>query len=125
MARIPKTKRAPSTNAGSPADPHALPSSSPTPRQAALESLTRQFGVPAVDLAQVSVPPNANRMIPADFGRRHLVLAVNAGDGWTIVAMANPDDQTAQHELSALLGHPYEIVVTFRDDLERWYEANV
>lgn len=82
-----------------------------------LEFLSRQLGLPFVDLKHFKFHPNTVRIIPETFARRYRAIALSeAADGSLLVGMADPTDIFGYDELSRLLKRPIkEAVVRERD----------
>ena len=67
-----------------------------------LTSLSRQIGLPVVDLQRVQVQPEALRLIPEETARRFNVLPLELADQTFTVAMGDPQNLDALEALRAL-----------------------
>src|SRR5215468_1733913 len=50
--------------------------------------LSRQYGVPAVNLAEFDVPPEVTALVPRDVARKHQVIPMSRAGNALIVATA-------------------------------------
>lgn len=82
-----------------------------------LEFLSRQLGLPFVDLKHFKFQPHTVRIIPETFARRYRAVALSEeGDGSLLVGMADPTDIFGYDELCRLLKrHVKQAVVRERD----------
>ncbi len=79
------------------------------------EYLSRQFGIPAIDLAEFVIADEIAALIPADLAKRCSAMPITrTSDGMLIVAMADPDDLAARELLTAASGLEIEVVVASR-----------
>jgi len=73
--------------------------------------LSRQYGVPAINLNEFDVEPGVIALIPKDVVTRHRVIPVNRSGQALIVAMADPANILAIDDLKFLTGYNIEVVV--------------
>ncbi len=89
--------------------------------------LARQYRVPAVDLAKVTVDPRVIKTVPGNIAFRHLVLPLRRVGRTLTVAMANPTDMGAIDDLKFITRYDIEPVIvgeyTLRRHLERYYDT--
>ncbi len=87
--------------------------------------LAKQYRVPAVDLAKVSVDAKILKLIPANVARKHLVLPLRRVGRMLTVAMTNPTDFSAIDDLKFISKLEIEPVIvgeyTLRKHLESYY----
>ncbi|MEW6488095.1 MAG: type II secretion system ATPase GspE [Thermodesulfobacteriota bacterium] len=75
--------------------------------QALLEALGEAFGIPlASEIRPAEIPDAVVRPVPIQFARRHRVLPLGEEGGAVTVALADPEDLGALHDLRVLLGRP-------------------
>ncbi len=90
--------------------------------------LSRQFRVPAVDLASVEVDPKILKLVPADFASKHLVLPLRRIGRTLTVAMASPSDLGVIDDLKFITRFDVEAVVageySLRQAIDRYYEVS-
>ncbi|HEY2597147.1 MAG TPA: GspE/PulE family protein [Candidatus Dormibacteraeota bacterium] len=66
--------------------------------------LSGQLGVPVADLRREPVDPDAARLIPEEFARRHAVLPIRLENGILAVAMTDPHDLPLVNDIRLLTG---------------------
>ena len=94
--------------------------------RARIAALERQLArrVPSIDLARFEVDPAFIDIVPAEMARKHRVLPLCVSRVFT-VAMADPSDQRAVDEISALTGFLVQPVAAsepaLEDALDRYY----
>jgi type IV pilus assembly protein PilB len=87
--------------------------------------LSKQYGVPAINLKDFDIDPEIIKLIPKDVSEKHLVIPVNRAGPSLIVAMCDPSNIYAQDDLKFLTGYNIEPVVasepSIREALEKYY----
>ena len=87
--------------------------------------LAKQYRVPAVDLAKVTVDQKILKLIPAKVANKHLVLPLRRVGQMLTVAMTNPTDFSAIDDLKFISKLEIEPVIvgeyTLRKHLEDYY----
>ena len=91
--------------------------------------LSKQFGVPSVDLASFDIDPEIVNLVPRDVGEKHIVIPVNKVGSNLIVAMSDPSNIFAIDDLKFLTGFNIEVVVASEDSIkeaiEKSYESDI
>ncbi len=82
-------------------------------------TLSRQYRVPAVDMAKVQVDARILKLVPADIAHKHLVLPLRRVGRTLTVAMANPADPGTLDQLRFVTRHDIEPVVAGEFTLKR------
>lgn len=75
------------------------------------EFLSRQYGVPAINLNDFEIDPEVIKMIPKEVAQKHQVVPVNRAGASLIVAMSDPSNIYAIDDLKFLTGYNIEVVV--------------
>ncbi|WP_225410993.1 type IV-A pilus assembly ATPase PilB [Stigmatella hybrida] len=87
--------------------------------------LSKQYGVPAINLKDFDVDPEIIKLVPKEVAEKHLVLPVNRAGPSLIVAMCDPSNIYAVDDLKFLTGYNIESVVaseiSIREAIERYY----
>ncbi|MBL8916881.1 MAG: type IV-A pilus assembly ATPase PilB [Archangium sp.] len=87
--------------------------------------LSKQYGVPAINLKEFDVEPDIIKLVPKDVAEKHLVVPVNRAGSALIVAMCDPSNIYAVDDLKFLTGYNIEAVVAsepaIREAIERFY----
>ncbi|MEK6607627.1 MAG: type IV-A pilus assembly ATPase PilB [Myxococcota bacterium] len=73
--------------------------------------LSKQYGVPSINLAEYEIDPEIIRLIPKDVAKKHMVVPINRAGSALIVAMSDPSNIYAIDDLKFLTGYNMEIVV--------------
>lgn len=75
-----------------------------------LEALSEQYGLPAIDLAQIVLPMSNLQLVPGEIARQHSILPILVKDDRVHLAMAEPGDRRVIDEIEFVTGlevHPY------------------
>src|ERR687892_371316 len=87
--------------------------------------LSKQYGVPAINLRDFDIDPEIIKLVPKDVAEKHLVIPVNRAGPSLIVAMCDPSNIYAVDDLKFLTGYNIETVVasepSVREAIERYY----
>jgi len=87
--------------------------------------LSKQYGVPVVDLREIEVTPEIIKLVPFEIAKKHMLLPIGRSGSSLIVAMSDPSNIYAVDELKFLTGYNIEPVVTsevsIREALEHYY----
>lgn len=92
------------------------------PGKELLKALSEQHGLPGIDLAQVVVPLENLRWIPADVAKRHSILPVLVKDDRIFLAMADPRDKRIVDEIEFVTGRRVFPYVALHDLLQEVIE---
>jgi type IV pilus assembly protein PilB len=87
--------------------------------------LSKQYGVPAINLKDFDIDPEIIKLVPKEVAEKHLVIPVNRAGPSLIVAMCDPSNIYAVDDLKFLTGYNIESVVaseiSIREAIERYY----
>jgi len=87
--------------------------------------LSRQYGVPAINLKDFDIDSEIIKLVPKDVAEKHLVIPVNRAGPSLIVAMCDPSNIYAVDDLKFLTGSNIEPVVaseiSVREAIEKYY----
>ena len=73
--------------------------------------LSRQYGVPAVNLGEFDVDPDVIALVPREMARKHQVIPMSRADNVLIVAMSDPSNIVALDDLKFLTNYNIDVVV--------------
>jgi len=73
--------------------------------------LSRQYGIPNINLADFDLDTAVVRLIPKEVAEKHSLVAVNRAGNSIIVAMADPSNIFAVDDIKFLTGYNVEVVV--------------
>lgn len=87
--------------------------------------LSKQYGVPSIDLNSFEVDAEIIRLIPQDVAEKHGVIPVNKVGSSLIIAMNDPSNIFAIDDIKFLTGYNVEVVVASEDmiraSIEKYY----
>ena len=87
--------------------------------------LSKQYGVPAINLKDFDIDNEIIKLVPKDVAEKHLVIPVNRAGPSLIVAMCDPSNIYAVDDLKFLTGYNIEPVVAsepaIREAIEKYY----
>src|SRR5688500_9953705 len=87
--------------------------------------LSKQYGVPAINLRDFDIDPEIIKLVPKDVAEKHLVIPVNRAGPSLIVAMCDPSNIYAVDDMKFLTGYNIETVVasevSIREAIDRYY----
>jgi len=76
-----------------------------------VEFLSRQYGVPSINLSEYKIDPAVVRLIPADMAMKYLVIPVARVGATLTVAMADPSNLFAIDDIKFMTGYHVEVAV--------------
>ncbi|MSP71787.1 MAG: type IV-A pilus assembly ATPase PilB [Myxococcales bacterium] len=89
--------------------------------------LSKQYGVPSINLAEFEIDEDVIKLIPRDVAQQHQVIPVNRAGNALIVAMSDPSNIYAIDDIKFLTGYNIEVVVASEEAIkaaiQRYYEA--
>jgi len=74
--------------------------------------LSRQYGVPAVNLSEYKVDQAILKLVPRDIARKYLIMPVARVGATLTVAMADPSNVFAIDDVKFMTGYSVEVVVS-------------
>ncbi|MGI5863558.1 MAG: ATPase, T2SS/T4P/T4SS family, partial [Myxococcales bacterium] len=87
--------------------------------------LSKQYGVPAINLKDFDIDPEIIKLVPKEVCEKHLIIPVNRAGASLIIAMSDPSNIFAMDDIKFLTGYNIETVVAsemaIRDAVERYY----
>src|SRR6516225_4873701 len=91
--------------------------------------LSKQYGVPSINLAEFEISPDVIQLIPPELAKRHQLVPVNRAGATLIVAMSDPSNIYAIDDLKFRTGLNIEVVVASEvaidESIQRYYEKQV
>src|SRR5262245_417598 len=89
--------------------------------------LSRQCGVPSINLAQFSIDPGIIRLIPSETAQKYQVIPLSRAGFTLTIAMADPTNVLAMDDLKFMTGYNVEPVVASEaavlDAIEKYYPS--
>ena len=91
--------------------------------------LSKQYGVPSINLADFEVDPEVLKLLPKEVVTRHQVIPINKSGNTLIIAMADPSNIYAIDDIKFITKFNVEVVVAseqaISDAIEKYYTSNV
>ncbi|MHB8418936.1 MAG: type IV-A pilus assembly ATPase PilB [Myxococcales bacterium] len=89
--------------------------------------LSKQYGVPAINLKDFEIDPEVIKLVPKEVAEKHVVIPVNRAGPSLIVAMSDPSNIFAVDDLKFLTSYNIETVVAsevaIKEAIEHYYAA--
>jgi type IV pilus assembly protein PilB len=73
--------------------------------------LSKQYGVPSINLAELEIDASVIKIIPADVAQKYQIIPVNRAGSTLIVAMSDPSNIFAVDDIKFMTGYNVEVVV--------------
>ena len=90
--------------------------------------LSKQYGIPAVDLAATEIDPEIIKQIPQDIANKYQVIPISRTGSTLVIAMADPSNIFAIDDLKFLTGYNIDSVVAsevaIKDAIEKYYSSH-
>ena len=90
--------------------------------------LSKQYGIPAVDLATTEIDPEIIKQIPQDVANKYQVIPISRTGSTLVIAMADPSNIFAIDDLKFLTGYNIDSVVAsevaIKDAIEKYYSSH-
>ncbi len=92
-----------------------------------VQFLSKQYGVPFIDLSAIEIAPPVIQLIPSKIVQKHLVIPVNRVGSKLTVAMVDPFNVAAIDDITFLTGYHVEIMIasesSIRKAIDQYYDA--
>ncbi|UCF31448.1 MAG: type IV-A pilus assembly ATPase PilB [bacterium] len=89
--------------------------------------LSKQYGVPSINLAEFDIDPNIIKLIPAKTAKKYQLIPVSRTGGTLTLAMADPTNVFALDDIKFMTGYNVEPVVAsetaIEDAIMKYYES--
>jgi type IV pilus assembly protein PilB len=73
--------------------------------------LSKQYGVPTINLSDYDVDPSVVKIIPVDVAHKYQIVPVNRAGSTLIIAMSDPSNIFAIDDIKFMTGYNVEVVV--------------
>lgn len=84
--------------------------------------LSRQYGVPSINLDECEISEDVIKLIPKDVAQRHNLIPIARQGSTLIVAMSDPGNIYAMDDIKFLTGLNVEVVVTSESSIKKALE---
>src|SRR6185436_13018758 len=87
--------------------------------------LSRQYGVPSINLTQFEIDPSVIKLIPADTAQKYQIVPLSRAGATLTIAMTDPTNVFAMDDIKFMTGYNVEPVVASETEvdeaLQRYY----
>ena len=73
--------------------------------------LSKQFGVPAINLTDYSIDPSVAKLVPLEMARKYFIMPITRVGATLTIAMADPSNVFAIDDVKFMTGYNVEVVV--------------
>ena len=89
--------------------------------------LSRQYGVPSINLSHFEIDANVIKLIPSEIAQKHQVIPINRTGNVLTVAMTDPSNIFAIDDIKFMTGFKVEPVVaaetSIRNSINKYYDS--
>jgi type IV pilus assembly protein PilB len=89
--------------------------------------LSRQYGVPSINLSQFEIDPAVIKLIPAETAQKYQIIPLSRAGATLTIAMTDPTNVFAMDDIKFMTGYNVEPVVASEsavlDTIQRYYNA--
>ncbi len=90
--------------------------------------LSRQYGVPSINLSEFEIDPGIIKLIPAEVVQKYHLIPVNRAGATLIVAMSDPSNIFAIDDIKFMTGYNVEVVVaadaSLKQAIDKYYDQS-
>jgi type IV pilus assembly protein PilB len=90
--------------------------------------LSKQYGVPSINLSEIEVDPAIVKTIPAEIAQKYQIVPVNRAGSTLIIAMSDPSNIFAVDDIKFMTGYNVEVVVAsesaIKSAIDRYYDQS-
>ncbi|KAA0895239.1 type IV-A pilus assembly ATPase PilB [Oryzomonas rubra] len=86
--------------------------------------LSKQYGVPAVNLSDYDIDPAVIKVIPQEVVQKYQLIPVNRAGATLIVAVSDPSNLFAIEDIKFMTGYNVEMVVASESDIKNAIDKN-
>src|SRR3981189_2690798 len=89
--------------------------------------LSKQYGVPAITLAQFKIDPTIVKLVPPETARKYQIIPLSRSGSTLTIAMTDPTNVFAMDDIKFMTGYTVEPVVSsevaITDAIEKYYPS--
>ncbi len=90
--------------------------------------LSKQYGVPSINLSELEVDSAVTKIIPGDVAQKYQIIPVNRAGNTLIVAMSDPSNIFAVDDIKFMTGYNIEVVVAseaaIKSAIDKFYDQS-
>jgi len=73
--------------------------------------LSKQYGVPSINLTQFEIEPSVVKLIPVDISQKYQIVPISRAGSTLVIAMSDPSNIFAVDDIKFMTGYNVEVVV--------------
>src|SRR5690349_63164 len=89
--------------------------------------LSKQYGVPSINLTQFEIDPAVIKLVPAETARKYQIVPLSRAGATLTIAMTDPTNVFAMDDVKFMTGYNVEPVVASEiavsDSIDKYYSA--
>src|SRR2546425_12780602 len=89
--------------------------------------LSKQYGVPSINLAQFKIDPTIVKLVPTETARKYQIIPLSRSGSTLTIAMTDPTNVFAMDDIKSMTGYTVEPVVAsetaITDAVEKYYPS--
>jgi type IV pilus assembly protein PilB len=90
--------------------------------------LSRQYGVPSINLSEFEIDPAVIQLVPAEVSQKYQIVPINRAGSTLIVAMSDPSNIFAIDDIKFMTGYNVEVVVaaeaSIKASIDKYYDQS-
>ena len=90
--------------------------------------LSKQYGVPSINLNEFDVDAAVIKLIPAEVAQKYMIVPINRAGSTLIVAMSDPSNIFAIDDIKFMTGYNVEVVVapeqSIKEAIDQYYDQS-
>ena len=90
--------------------------------------LSKQYGVPSINLNEFDVDPSVIALVPAEVAQKYSIVPVNRAGSTLIMAMSDPSNIFAIDDIKFMTGYNVEVVVapeqSIKEAIDKYYDQS-
>lgn len=90
--------------------------------------LSKQYGVPSVNLSDIEVDPSVTKLIPPEVAQKYQIVPINRAGSTIIIAMSDPSNIFAIDDIKFMTGYNVEVVVAaeaaIKSSIDKYYDQS-
>jgi type IV pilus assembly protein PilB len=90
--------------------------------------LSRQYGVPSINLSEFAIDPAVIQLIPAEVSQKYQIVPINRAGSTLIIAMSDPSNIFAIDDIKFMTGYNVEVVVaaeaSIKAAIDKYYDQS-
>ena len=90
--------------------------------------LSKQYGVPSINLTQFEIEPSVVKLIPVDISQKYQIVPISRAGSTLVIAMSDPSNIFAVDDIKFMTGYNVEVVVAaesaIKAAIDKYYDQS-